>query len=418
MNGEELKKLGDEKYKKGDYYGAIEYFKAYLETDPQNASMYNVVGYLYEKIDRYSTVDEQIKYYEKAVEVDSKCTMAIRNLAFSYSKKGRYEDAIAQFEKLFSLGAIPDDYFAYGCLKIELGDFKDGWKYYEYRFSKEYGRTLYPKFDKPRWDGQNISDKILLVQYEQGFGDSFLFFRYLYEVKPLVRKIIFRVQNELVDLLKTSNPDKNIEIVGMSTELNDLSFDYHIPLLSLPYALKSTIDNIPLSQGYIKADENKVKAYKEKFFNNDSLKIGIAWNGMVVGNRRRNIPLINFYNLTTLKNVKIYSFQKNTGYDQLSKLPLDFEVIDLGKEFKDFSDTAAAMANIDIFITSDNGVFNLAAAMGKQTFLLLNKFAEWRWFFDTETTPWYKSVRIFKKENENDDWSLLINQVIEVIQSR
>lgn len=416
MNSDELKKLGDEKYKSGDYYAAIDYFSAYLETDPKNAPMHNIIGYLYEKIDRYETVDEQIKYYEKAAKLDPTFNMAIRNLAFAYSKKERYQDAIAQFHKLFNLGAIPDDYFAYACLKIKLGDFEEGWKYYEYRFCKEYGRTEYPIIEKPRWEGQNISNKTLLVQYEQGFGDSLLFFRYLYEVKPLVKKIIFRVQNELVNLFKTSNKDNNIEIVGMSTELSELSFDYHISLLSLLYVMKANINNIPLSEGYIKADENKVKAYKDEFFNNDCFKIGIAWHGMVVGNKRRNIPLQDFSPLTSLKNVKVYSFQKNAGYNQLSKLPPDVEIIDLGKTFNDFSDTAAAMANIDLFVTSDNGVFNLAGAMGKRTFLLLNKYSEWRWFFDNDSTPWYKSVKIFKKERENDNWNLLIKRVIETIQ--
>ena len=115
------------------------------------------------------------------------------------------------------------------------------------------------------------------------------------------------------------------------------------------------------------------------------------------------------------QNVKIYSFQKNLEAKQLQQLPENVEIVDLGADFKDFSDTAAAIENVDLFVTSDNSVFNLAATMEKNTFLLLNRFSEWRWFFDEEKTLWYDSVKIFKKQNEQESWDLLMQRVINEI---
>lgn len=136
---------------------------------------------------------------------------------------------------------------------------------------------------------------------------------------------------------------------------------------------------------------------------------------MKLGNPYRNVPLKYFYPLAKLENVKLYSFQKSFGSEQLKQLPDNVEIIDLGKTFNNFSDTAAAMANLDLFVTSDNGVFNLAAAMGIKTHLLLNKFSEWRWFFEEEVNPWYSNVKIFKKQNETDCWSILMERIIEEI---
>jgi len=265
----------------------------------------------------------------------------------------------------------------------------------------------------PKWEGQKISDKTLLVQYEQGFGDSLQFLRYLQKVKPLAKKVVFRVQDELVDLFKLNV--SGIEIVAKSTPISDLSFDCYVFMMDLVRLLDMHLDEVPFSEGYIKADANKVEKYKTEFFDNNNFKIGICWHGAAHGNCLRDISLDAFYPLTKIKNVKVYSFQKGVGSEQLEDLLPDVEIVDLGKTFTDFSDTAAAMANLDLFISSDNGVFNLAGAIGKRSFLLLNKPSDWRWFFDEESTRWYDNAKIFKKKNNNEGWSSLMERVIENI---
>lgn len=409
-----LKKLGEESMEEGNLIYAMVYYEEALKINPNDANVYNTIGYLYKTIgNKYLHLDEQIKYFQKAIELDPNCIQTIRNLAVTYPLVGRGDEAVKYFKKLLELEPVVDDYVAYSHLQIQLGNFAEGFKYYEYRFQRKGNPLEYPKFDKPRWEGQEISDKTLLVHYEQGFGDSIQFFRYLEQIKPLAKKIIFRVQDELIDLFKNNIED--IEIVGFSTPLLKLSFDYQIPLISILNVMNASIDNIPFTEGYIKADQAKIEHYKKEFFNNDCLKIGISYNGAQFGNARRNVPLECFYPLAKLKNTKIYSFQKGFGAEQLKKVPSDIEIIDLGKTFNDFSDTAAAMANVDLFITSDNSVFNLAGAMGKKTFVLLNKYSEWRWFYDEKSTPWYDSVRIFKKQNEEDNWDLLMKEIIKAI---
>lgn len=404
-----LRILGDENVSNGNLLKAIEFYKQCIDIQPQNVVMYNRVGYIYEKVSESEFIEEQIKYFEKALVIDPNYSLTLRNLAFVYFKAERYDESFSCFHKLLSNNPLPDDYVSYACRKIQLGNFEEGFKYYEYRFQKTHGVTEYPEFDKPRWKGDYNTDKTLLVQWEQGFGDSIQFLRYLDIAKPYFKKIIFRVQDPLLDLFNINTNE--FEIVPDSIGLGKLTFDYHIPLLSLPLVLKSNIQNIPGTKGYLKADKEKTEQYKA-FFDNDCFKIGISWNGMVVGNKRRNIPLKCFYPLSKLDNVKIYTIQKDFNRDELKKIFPDTEIIDLGMTFKDFSDTAAALANLDLFLTSDNSVFNLAGAMGIPTYVLLNKFSEWRWFLDENTTPWYNSVRIFKKKIEHESWDLVMNSAI------
>lgn len=415
----DLIKLADEKAKNEDFFSAIELYKKYLKENPKNAPnnsiIYNRIGHLYGRENKFEFIEEQIKYYKKALEIDPKYSGALRNLALLYCQTDKIEEAEEYFHKLFQIAPVTDDYFAYACAKIKAGNFEEGWKYYEFRFLKGYGREDYIQSEKPRWEGEDLTDKTLLVQYEQGYGDSIQFVRYIDSVKNFAKKIIFRVQNELVDLFKINF--KDIDIVGHSTPLESLSFDYHTPLLSLVRLTNSTIETIPLSKGYLKADSEKKDYYRKEFFNNKELKIGISWSGTQVGNHSRDIPLKCFYPLLKLKGVNggvnVYSFQKGFGSQQLKNVPENMNIIDLGKAFKDFFDTAAAMANLDLFITSDNALLNLAGAMGVKTCLMLNKYSEWRWFFDEEKTPWYDSVKIYKKQNEFDDWDLLIQKIIQ-----
>lgn len=423
-----LIKLADEKAQQEDFFAAIELYKKHLKNDPHNPVIYNRIGHLYGRENKYEFVDEQIKYFKKALEIDPNYSGAIRNLALLYSQIDKIEEAEEYFHKLFQIAPVTDDYFAYACMKIKTGNFEEGWKYYEFRFLKGWGREDYIQTSKPRWEGEDLTDKTLLVQYEQGYGDSIQFARYIDLIKNYTKKIIFRVQNELVDLFKINF--KDIDIVGHSTPIESLLFDYHTPLLSLVRLTNSTIDSIPLSQGYLKADDGKKEHYKKEFFNNNGLKIGIAWSGTQVGNHSRDIPLACYYPLSEgvnvyppitkeslpvcmSKGVNVYSFQKGFGSQQLKNVPENINIIDLGKTFKDFSDTSAAMANLDMFITSDNALLNLAGAMGIKTCLMLNKYSEWRWFFDEEKTPWYDSVKIYKKQTECEKWDLLMQKIIQ-----
>ena len=76
----------------------------------------------------------------------------------------------------------------------------------------------------------------------------------------------------------------------------------------------------------------------------------------------------------------------------------ELSLIDLAPYIKDYFDTAGFLKNIDLLITIDSSIANLAGAMGVKTFLLLPYRTDWRWFYDTETTSWYDSVKIFKQK--------------------
>ncbi len=123
-------------------------------------------------------------------------------------------------------------------------------------------------------------------------------------------------------------------------------------------------------------------------------------------NRTININL--FVPMLNLENIQIYSFQVDDTLGGNEKYP---QMVNLAKDFKNFADTASALKSMDVVVSVDTSVAHLAGALGVKTFLLLHYASDWLWFKDTKTTPWYKSVEIFKQQ-DHISWEKEICEII------
>ena len=406
-----------------DYENASKYmndFKFNAFYSQITAEDYNLLGFYYERL--YTTKTHNIKDLDKAVtnfimasDREPNNKNYLKNVTITASKGNMQKLADRYWKKILKLGGLNnDDKFDYAAHCLKNSDFKGFEKYYEYRFDKETNPTVIPKIDKPRWDGsQNISDKTLLVCYEQGFGDTILMAGYLPRLVKLAKHVIYVVQDSLLTLI--SNSFKDIDVISATQFRNNttINYDYYIPSMSIPMALKLDRDNISVGEGYIKPNLDIVKEYKEKYFKNNKLKIGLSVSGNKNGDTTRDVPLDKLLPLAELDNVQLYNLTKDVTDEQLSIF--NGKVINLGKTFKNFSDTAETMANCDIVISTDNVLMNLAGAIGKKTFGLFNYSNQFRYFDLTgDNIVWYTSVKPFVCSSM-DKWEDVINSIIKEI---
>ena len=270
---------------------------------------------------------------------------------------------------------------------LKMKNYKEGWKYFESRnsFIMQGASDLI----KPLWLGEPIQDKILYVYYEAGFGDTIMFARFLPLLKNKCKKVLFMPQPECLKLFE----DSQLGVEVLSQNICPSDFDFHIPMRSLPYALKVSTE--VTDDKYLKADLSKVEV--KKYFDNNDFKIGINWQGNS-GDIKRKIPLKSFYKLFDLPKTKIYSLQVGEGSQQLAGME---NIIDLGSTFNDFSDTAAAVENLDLIISNDTSVAHLAGALGKNCWVLLPFVSDWRWGVD-RTCSWYKSLKLFRQKDSGN----------------
>lgn len=399
-----------------NYNEAIKSYKKSLELNPEDYDVCFNLALAYKKCGRF---EEAIETYRLALKLNPDSADVYFNMANVYENINDTKKALEYYEKAKEHGVRDENinyFLAVSYLKVK--DFKQGWKYYEDRPSKPFGivtqRLQYGNLmDKPFWDGENIEGKILFVYYEAAFGDTLMYARYLPLLSRKCAKVLFKPQNNLVDLFKDS--DFGVEILDMPVE--NLQFDVQLPLMSVPYVLQlNSEEKIPLSEGYLKSNPDRVREYKFKYFDNDKFKIGIKWQGNAAYDRNRIIPLEKFYRLFDLPNTQFYSLQMDDGSQELKKLPSNYEVVDLSSSFNDFADTAAAIENLDLVICNDTSVAHLASAMGKKCWIMLPFVSNWRWHTDVSYSPWYKSVKLFK-QTAVDDWDEVFENVYQELLS-
>ena len=398
-----------------DYKTAIKYYEKYIEIDKTKAVVYTIVGSLYAKLYGDLSLKDQIFYFKKAYAIKPADRLVLHGLAYGYEKLGDRANANKFYQKLLENNPTEVDYYNYGAFLINCGDFQNGHKYFAHRFLVDDENLKYPLSEdiEHKWDlKSDISDKILLVHYEQGFGDTFMYCRFVPFLKKLAGKIIFVVQDNLYDLIKSSPIiSDGIEIVSNNESLSNLKYDIHMALLDAPLVLNTDISTIPYPSGYLEVSSDKVKEYAKNYLKkSDKIKVGIAYSGDKTANYNgRDIELNRFKNLLNLEGFDFYSLQVS-GEDESN-----YNLTSLGSTFKDFTDTACAIKNMDIIVSTDNVILNLAGALGVKTYGLFNKFTNYRWYKTTgENTGWYDSV-IPIQADESNCWRDVFAQLIKIM---
>jgi hypothetical protein len=299
------------------------------------------------------------------------------------------------------------------------GNFKDGFKEYEWRFKvHDYFKYCFLRpsdFSQPLWNGSNIEGATILVYSEQGFGDAIQFSRYIPFVSKLGARVIFQCHNELSSLLKSLEGVEQFIVQGEPLPY----FEVQCPLLTLPLVFNTTLENIPTKVPYLSVNSTLIQKWQDKMQgDNSKLKVGLVWQGNPKHNNdmNRSIPFNYFSVFTQLSDITFYSLQKDKGSEQLKNLPIGMKFVDLTEEINDFSDTAALIENLDLTISVDTSVAHLAGALGKSVWTLIPyKKSDWRWMINREDSPWYPTMRLFRQP-QRGDWNSVMERVSEELQ--
>lgn len=396
-----------------DYKIAIGYYEKYVKIDCTKSVIYTILASLYAKTYGDISLKDQVACFEKAYEIKPYDRLVLHGLVFCYEKLGDKVQAKKFYQKLLENNPTDIDYYNYGGFLISCGDFKAGHEYFTHRFKVDDVNLKYPENldTAKRWDlKSDISDKVLLVHYEQGFGDTFMYCRFIPLLKRAARKIIFVVQNQLYDLIKSSTLiSDGIELVSDVQDVSTCSYDYHMALLDAPYVLGVDSKDIPYADKYLTVGEDKRKDYSEKYLKQSGkLKVGIACCGNKEANYKgRDIDFSRFKKFLALEDAEFYMLQKETLGEDC--------IINLGNTFETFTDTACAIKSMDIVISTDNVILNLAGALGVKTVGLFNKYTNFRWFkLCGNDVGWYNSVKPLRADVQ-DSWSEVLAEAFNIL---
>lgn len=393
-----------------DYKKAIKYYEHYLKIDETKSVIYTILASLYAKAYGDLSLEDQVRYFEKAYKLKPNDRLVLHGLAFGYEKLKNLKMANKFYEKLIQNNPTETDFYNYGAFLISCGEFESGHKYFTHRFSTGDKNLEYPISYAPekRWNlKSDISDKVLLIHYEQGFGDTFMYCRFVPMMKNLAKQVIFVVQDSLYDLIKNSKIISDGVMVVSECQSENLEYDLHMALLDTPFVLKISAQNLPLCEKYLEVEDDKVKVYADKYLNKSNrIKVGICLHGNKSANYKgRDLELSKMQELFNLKDVEFYLLTEDKETEIQNLIPL-------GETFETFTDTACAVKNMDVVLSTDNVILNLAGSLGVKTLGLFTKYPNFRWFkLSGNDVGWYKSVRPVQIEDFDCNSALVSNLI-------
>lgn len=391
---------------------AVEIYLQALQLQPESAEiMSNLAAAYHLKGD----LDQANSLLLRAFELSPNDAGIRSNLGGSMWSKARFAEALEHFDAAIALNpGHREAHISLGLMNLLLGNFEKGWTEYEWRFQGVDPDTLRARksFPQPRWSGQfPLEGRTILLHCEQGFGDTLQFCRYVSEVAARGAKVVLEVQPGLRDVLAGLKGVGQLLVEG---EPPLPYFDCHCPLMGLPMALgyRHEIGGPPVP--YLTAEPHRIARWQERLpwlAQPGVPKIGLVWSGNPKHKRdhQRSLALVDMLRVLP-EGIGAVCLQPEVRGADLALLAHEPRVTYLGAELKNFADTAALVASLDLVISVDTSVAHLAGALGKPVWVLVTRMPDWRWLLNRDDTPWYPATRIFRQA-EIDDWSQPLREV-------
>jgi hypothetical protein len=385
----------------------------------QNPDDWEALSNLGVNLWRLQRFDEAKPPLSRALELNPHGPGVLHNVGLFYYSIGEPVHAIAYLQE--SLRLNPNNPTARSDLALatlKSGELHRGLDLHEARWEL---LTKSPVWDcgLPRWEGESLDRKTILVHHEQGFGDTIQFARFLPEVqRRWGGRVILAVPRPLIRLL-SDQPDLGIDQVIDIDKPGDIvraarDADYHCPLMSVARVIGAEFGSLPDAKPYLRAPPSP-GARRTFRGPGTKLAVGLVWAASPghERSRMRSVPVQECLQFGTIPGVRLYSLQVGPFAEELAKTGADHMVTDCAASIADFADTAALMAELDLVIAVDSAPAHIAGALGKPVFMF-NPFTPcWRWCRGAE--PWYPTMRLFTQDDPHS-WVKPIEEMTAAIE--
>jgi tetratricopeptide (TPR) repeat protein len=422
---------------KGSMAQAIESFRAAVAAAPENARVHYNLGLAYRQAGddlsakrcyqtgaRLNPDDADIWFnlgntllslgdpaaaverLRRAAQIQPKNVAFQTNLAAALQENGDLKGAIGHFQTALNLAPQSADIqWNLSLALLKSGQYDRAWPLFEARLFREQWRSNYPhRYDLPRWQGAPFEGRHLLVHFEQGFGDTIQFLRFLPMVKALGGRLTLEVSDTLLSLADAM-VDVDAVLPFSPHHPAQTDADLVIPLMSLGGIFATHPRAIPGQTPYLTADDKAIKRW-QSIRRSGALNVGLVWAGNDTDPLRACTPA-ELEPLLTLKGINWVGMQKGSAAKHLPPLSGSSRFENIGPALADFGETAAVMHHLDLVVSVDTAVAHLAGALGKPVFCLLRFAADWRWGVSGADTPWYPSMRLFRQASASK-WAVPI----------
>ena len=342
------------------------------------------------------------RWFHAATQIDPTSPLPFINLGMIYRTWGYVTEAVTCLEYAVKLAPEnPEAHWNLANALLASGDLQRGFAEYEWRF-KRAGRGEPPRV-LPRWKGEPLNGGTIVLGLEQGAGDAVQFIRFAPEIVARGGRVVVECQPSLRTLLATAPGvsavvDPGAQVPGAVC---------YAPLMSVPHLLGTSLETIPKSIPYLSAGKPPVDLPK------NGLRVGLVWRGnpQHEHDQWRSISLEQLQPLLDVPGVSFFSLQVGDAQNELTQAPWNGRMVDLSPHLKDFSATAAVIADLDLVISVDTAVAHVAGALGKPVWVLIPQGNDWRWLHGRNDSPWYPTLRLLRQRRLRN-WVPAINGMV------
>ncbi|AXF22331.1 hypothetical protein CUJ89_15025 [Burkholderia pyrrocinia] len=332
--------------------------------------------------------------------------LAMNNVAMAMKEAQRWDDAERYAARACELAPGDASYrFNLAIIQLVRGNYAAGWRGHEARWDgagELRGRR--PALPGPRWQGEPLAGKTLLVWGEQGLGDVLQFCRF---VAPLAERV-HREGGRLawntfpqVGTLLQRSLGAHADTFGAGGGVDVLpAFDYEVPLIELPLMLGMEDAPLASSVPYLRAEPDARDAWRARLAGDRRLQVGLVWTGSAGHQRNpfRRVGLERYAQaFRGLDSIAFHSLQPGAEADVAAARAAGFAIDDRTAELKSFDDTAAFIGALDLVITVCTSVAHLSGALGARTWVLLDVNPHWPWLLERKDSPWYPTATLYRQ---------------------
>lgn len=398
--------LGNAWLARRGYRQAEQCFRQAVESDNGRAEHHNSLGNALYQQHRNAEAEA---CYRRALELEPAYAAAHTNLAnvlLRRQAEGRNREMIAHYERALELDpASAGGHYNLGLARLRAGQFREGWQQHEWRWDFRELRLHRRHGTASQWKGEPLrraeseDGETILLHAEQGQGDTLQFVRYAPLVAARGGRVVLEVQPRLKRLLSGLPGVSRVVARGEALP----PFAWQCPLMSLPLVFGTTVDTIPRGIPYIVPDAEEADAARLRW-PGGGLRVGVAWAGnpQYRSDEQRSMPLRALLPLAGIPGVSWFSLQMGAALGQMDALRDRFPLADASAASRDFAETAALAATLDLVISVDTSIAHLAGAMGLPVWIVLPHLADWRWLEDRSDCPWYPTARLFRQPAPGD----------------
>lgn len=410
------------------------YEKAVL-LHPEFSESINNLGGIYRKMGRF---DQAIATFEKAIAIaktekfkrdyGDKATETladyISNLGSSYVASHNAQKAIDYFDEALALNPNCDNAkWNKALVQLEIGEYEEGFKNYDYgdRQNAKKDRNYRPK-DKetPIWNGEK--DKTVVVYGEQGIGDELMFATCIPDLVKDCKKVIYDAHPRLYRMFRDAFGSMGVDVYGtrkdheVAWHLN-YDIDYKLPIGSIAKFYRKKLEDFP-RKPYLIPDEKCKQKVQERLqtLPKKRLNIGISWKGGTHKSSKdsRVLPMHNLLPLFDSLDANIISLQ----YHDNALHEIDQFCEGTGQLIHHFKDlisnydlTLALVDQLDVVISVPQSVIHLCGTANARAFQLCPYNHLWQMGVYGQDMPWYSSVTNIWQRHQGD-WAYVIEQAI------